>query len=348
MHCEVEVTGTAGTYRGRVDNRSSIAEARRHAARMGEAVGMDATEIGQFSIVMTELGTNLVKHAGGGELLIRELRRPGRYGLEVLSLDRGPGIANVPKSLADGYSTAGSPGNGLGAVVRLSTLFDIYTVRDQGTAILARLHSRRRESAMPWSADCEIGAVSVPAPGEDVPGDDWDFEEQPGWAALLAIDGLGHGVGAASAAAAAVSVFQSRLQPAAAAVMETIHNGIRHTRGAAAAVAILFPRDRKLSFCGVGNLTAAVVKGSQTRRLLSHNGIVGYEARKIQELEYGWPEDALLIVHSDGLTAHWEFDQYPGLQDRHPGVIAGVLFRDALRGRDDATVVVVKNLIRAD
>ncbi len=348
MHREVEVTGTTASYRCRVENRSYIAEARRAAANMGEAIGMDATEIGQFSIVVTELGTNLVKHAGGGELLIRELRRRARYGLEVLSLDRGPGIADVSKSLADGYSTAGSPGTGLGAVVRLSTLFDIYTATDQGTAILARLNSRRRESEMPWSTNCEIGAVSVAAPGEEVPGDDWHFEEQPGWGALLAVDGLGHGLGAAAAAAEAVRIFQSRLRPEPAALMEMIHNGIRHTRGAAAAIAALFPRDKRIRFCGVGNLTAAVVSGSQVKRLLSHNGIVGYEVRKTQELEYAWPEGALLIVHSDGLTAHWDFDEYPGLQDRHPGLIAGVLFRDCVRGRDDATVVVVRNSLKAE
>jgi anti-sigma regulatory factor (Ser/Thr protein kinase) len=341
------MTGTAGSYRCRLENPSYVGEARRAAVRLGEGIGMDATEIGQFSIIVTELGTNLVKHAGGGELIIRRLRRQGRHGLEVISLDKGPGIVDIERSLGDGYSTAGSPGTGLGAVVRLATLFDIYSVRGSGTAILARLHSRRQGSAKP-SAESEIGAVSVAAPGEEVSGDAWAFEEQPDWAALLVVDGLGHGPMAGAAAAEAVAIFLARCEPAPAPLMESIHNGIRHTRGAAAAIASLLPREQTIKFCGVGNITAAVVNGSHVKRTLSHNGIVGYEIRRIQELEYAWPEGSLLIMHSDGLTAHWDFEKYPGLQSRHPGLIAGVLFRDCLRGRDDATVVVVKNSRKAE
>ena len=62
----------------------------------------------------------------------------------------------------------------------------------------------------------------------------------------------------------------------------------------------------------------------------------------MQEFEYNWGPGSLLVLHSDGLSNRWSLDAYPGLVMRHPSVIAAVLHRDFYRGRDDATVVVVK------
>jgi hypothetical protein len=56
---------------------------------------------------------------------------------------------------------------------------------------------------------------------------------------------------------------------------------------------------------------------------------------------HAWPEHGLLVMHSDGLTGRWTLDRYPGLLVRHPALVAAVLYKDFLRGRDDATVVVV-------
>ena len=63
---------------------------------------------------------------------------------------------------------------------------------------------------------------------------------------------------------------------------------------------------------------------------------------RARQYEYPFEPDWLLILHSDGLSANWSFDKYPGLFHRHPSVIAGVLFRDFRRQRDDATVIVMR------
>ena len=78
--------------------------------------------------------------------------------------------------------------------------------------------------------------------------------------------------------------------------------------------------------------------------MVSLNGTAGVEMRKITEFSYPWPENALLVLHSDGMVSHWNIDQYPGLYQRHPTVIASVLYRDHDRGRDDVTVVVAKQV----
>jgi hypothetical protein len=68
--------------------------------------------------------------------------------------------------------------------------------------------------------------------------------------------------------------------------------------------------------------------------------------RRVQEFSYPWEPDATLVVHSDGLSTRWRPESYPGLQRHDPAVMAGVLFRDFARARDDASVIVVREARR--
>lgn len=97
-------------------------------------------------------------------------------------------------------------------------------------------------------------------------------------------------------------------------------------------------------FAGVGNISGSILGPDEGRSIsmVSHNGIVGHTLRKVQEFTYEWPEGALLVMHSDGLTSHWRPRQYPGLASCHPGLVAGILYRDFNRGRDDVTVVAAR------
>ena len=99
----------------------------------------------------------------------------------------------------------------------------------------------------------------------------------------------------------------------------------------------------KLTFAGVGNIAARIYAGSESRQnLVSLNGTAGHQCDRIQDFSYPWPEDGLLVLHSDGLSTGTGLESYPGLAARDPALIAGVLYRDFCRGRDDATVVVAK------
>jgi hypothetical protein len=101
------------------------------------------------------------------------------------------------------------------------------------------------------------------------------------------------------------------------------------------------------TFAGVGNISCRVESFGERRQLVSHSGTLGHVLRRVQEFEFAFPAGALLILHSDGLTGRWSFDDYPGLLNKHAGLIAGVLYRDHDRGSDDVTVVVQKNMARA-
>ena len=121
----------------------------------------------------------------------------GAAAVELISLDRGPGIADLAACLTDGYSTGGTPGTGLGAVRRLADEFDIFSTAPGGTVILARINDSRTLNAGHGQAAAAAvfttGAVTLCAPGETVCGDAWSMVQGNGRMALLVADGLGHG-----------------------------------------------------------------------------------------------------------------------------------------------------------
>ncbi len=325
----------------RVEELSQVGETRRLAASMGRELGLDAVSIGHISIVVTELATNLVKHAGGGDLILRAFQVAGTCGMETLSLDKGPGIPNVGESLRDGFSTSDSPGTGLGSVVRLSSLFDLYSKPNHGTAVLSRIEPRLpAASAVP--SPLEVGAVCLPVATEEACGDAWAVHQTRERALVLVADGLGHGPQAAEASAAAVHVFENHTKCDPAEMVKRMHTALHTTRGAAVAVAEVLWGQREVRYAGVGNISGRIYSGDVFRGLVSHNGTVGAESRKIEQTTYPWPENGLLVMHSDGLATRWDLDDYPGLRGRTPALIAGVLFRDHGRERDDSTVLVIR------
>ena len=326
----------------RVEESSQVGEARRLAVSMGIKLGLDEVRIEHVSIVVTELATNLVKHAGGGDLILRALQVAETSGIEALSLDKGPGIRNVGESLRDGYSTMGSPGTGLGAIQRLSSLFDIYSRPGQGTAVLSRIWRQPPPASGP-PRPLEVGVVCLSVTTENSCGDAWALHQTRERALIMLADGLGHGQYAAEASAAAANIFENYAANSSPAEMiERMHVALRSTRGAAVAITEVLWGRRVIRYAGVGNISGRIYSGDAVRNMVSHNGTVGMEARKIEEFTYPWPEDGLLVLHSDGLATHWNLDDYPGLRGRNPALIAGVLFRDHNRARDDSSVVVIR------
>lgn len=324
-----------------VTDRSGASEARRQAEHVAARIGFTKAEIGAIAIIVTEAAKNLTKYGTNGELIFQTLNSEGRFGVEVIALDRGPGMGNPAACLQDGFSTGGSPGTGMGAIGRLSTVFDIFSLPGQGTAILSRFWPKI-SAIRPENIRWEMGALCVPKPRETVSGDSWAWREVNHGLYVLVTDGLGHGPLAANASMEAIKAFHAHVHLRPTEILRAIHDALRSTRGASVGLALIEPRDRIVRFAGVGNIAGSVIGHSHTRNMVSHNGTLGSNVRKIQEFEYPWYEDATLLMHSDGLSSRWSLDPYPGLINRHPSLMAAVLYRDHGRGTDDSTVVVLK------
>ncbi|KQV82332.1 hypothetical protein ASD15_09825 [Massilia sp. Root351] len=357
-----------------VSDPTHVAAVRRAAAELGARAGMDAVRAGELAIVVTEAASNILKHAGHGEILLRPLHSArGAAGVEVLALDAGPGMASLAASLQDGRTTAGSYGVGLGAMQRLSTRFDAYSAPGQGSVVwmtlwqqappgqhgqpppqsqqlqqpLQALQAQPSQQGMgdgtqPVMA-LEVGVVCQPMHGETICGDSWALACDATSATVLVADGLGHGPLAADASRLAAHTVLANPALPAAVLLQDAHTALRATRGAAAAVVRIDMLAGQVQLAGVGNIACHAWSAEARRQLVSHNGIVGSNMRKVQEFGAPWDHGGMLILHSDGLATRWNLDDYPGLAGRHPAVIAAVLYRDFSRGRDDVTVLVLRD-----
>jgi anti-sigma regulatory factor (Ser/Thr protein kinase) len=136
-----------------VRDQSQVAEVRREAVQIAERQGFGSGDAGRVALVATELATNVLKHASEGEVLTGTFDDMDGIGVELIALDKGSGMSNVAACLQDGYSSAGTAGKGLGAVVRQSSIVDIASWAGVGTAVPIRLPAARSWWLTAWGTD---------------------------------------------------------------------------------------------------------------------------------------------------------------------------------------------------
>ncbi len=322
-----------------VTDSSQTGHARRRALSLANQIGFSELRQGQLAIIVTEAGSNIAAHAGRGELLLVPWQFRNDCGIDVLALDSGKGIAEVGRSLEDGYSTAGTAGQGLGAMSRLAAGLQIYSAPGRGTALLARIF-RESPTAEQSSTDYAAGAISVAMTGETECGDAWSAHFTTDRSIYIVADGLGHGPSAAEAAREAVRVFEEAPHLPPVRILTDAHLALAKTRGAAVSIAEILHDKGVINYAGVGNVAGYTYDQGKTRSMVSMNGTLGHSVGRIQHFSYPWEKTSALIMHSDGLGTRWSMDQYPGLPARHPALLAGVLYRDFCRRRDDVTILV--------
>lgn len=324
-----------------IQDPSQVASTRRLAGEFAAREGMPQDRIDKLALVTTELATNLLKHAGSGDILVSCFNDSDGIGIELLSLDRGPGMKDVNACLEDGFSTAGSLGHGLGSIRRQSDQLRIYSRPGAGTVVSVRFVVR---PASPGTM-LHCGAAVAPHPSETVCGDHWTLVRTKPGPLLLMADGSGHGPEARRAAELAETTLLENPEDTSEELMARIHRALTPTRGAAVAIARVDAPACRVCYAGVGNISSALVANGRVTRMVSQNGIAGHVAPRIREFTYGYNSLPLVIMHSDGIGTKWDLASYPGLVSAHPALLAGVLFRDFRRGRDDASIVAVRVMV---
>jgi anti-sigma regulatory factor (Ser/Thr protein kinase) len=321
-----------------VSDDSRIAEARRFVKSLAQELGFNDVDTERAAIVVTEAASNLMKHAQRGRLLIRSI---AANGIEILALDNGPGIANISAAMQDGYTTASSKGIGLGAIARLSSSFQIYSILGIGTAIQMRFWSGTKQSQQ---LPVDVEFISIPKSGEKVNGDSCSVVYHPDKVFVLVADGLGHGPDAALSSQKAVETFQKLRAKSPSEFIAAIDESLKGTRGAALAVAEINLKEKHIRFAGIGNINAVLASSNKHHSMVSLPGIAGQYRRNIQEFVYPWENlvNPLLIMHSDGLEQRWNLEDYPGLAPMPLSLIAGFLFAKHTRGYDDVAVLVAR------
>ena len=320
----------------------NLVSVRATAIARAHGFGSDAAD--RVRDVATEMAANIVRHAGHGQVILRAVGDGDSACIEVLALDKGPGIGNMNRAMRD-TPAAGTPSaNGLFTVKSVADFFDIFSHPSHGTAVVAHVSSRAAGTSCRCAsmAGPEIGAICIPVHGEEECGDAWAVESVGDRTIALLVDGLGHGPHAAIAAKSALAVFAMLPSDSPESLMSAADAALHSTRGAAVSVVSIDWTVRTARFFGVGNAEGRIVTLDSNRHMIPQNGIVGHNMPRIQPTEMAWPAGGRLVMHSDGIASRWRIDRYPGLLARHPALIAGVLFRDFSRARDDATVLVLR------
>jgi anti-sigma regulatory factor (Ser/Thr protein kinase) len=319
----------------RVEDPSAAAACRGAAQALASRLEFPETRADQLALAVTEAATNLHKHASQGSMLLRIAREGGRPGIELVTIDAGPGLRDAGVALRDGHSTSGTLGIGLGTIARLADFYELYSGTGRSTALVARFWPEPR----PERTRRYAGLVR-PITGETECGDVFGAAEADGTVTGVLCDGLGHGPLAASAALEAVAAVLDDPAAEPAALVERAHRRLPHTRGGAIGVVQVAGPD--VTFAGLGNIAATILAGGERKGMLSVPGIVGHQARTIRQFDYSAPPGAAVILHSDGISTRWDPAALPGLNARDPLVIAAVLLAQAGSHRDDAGALVIK------
>ena len=319
----------------RVEDPSAAAACRNAALALASRLQFPASRADQLVLAVTEAASNLHKHARQGAMLLRITRNGDKPGIELVTIDAGPGVPDTRVALRDGHSTTGTLGIGLGAISRLADFSDLYSVPGHGTALVARFWPEPRAGTVPYA-----GLVR-PITGETECGDVFGAQETDGTVTGVLCDGLGHGPLAAIAATEAVAAVLEDPVGEPAALIERAHRRMNHTRGGA--LGVVQVTGRVVRFAGLGNITAVILADGTRQGMLSVPGIAGHQARVIRQFEYSAAPGAAIILHSDGVSGRWEPGALPGLNARDPLVVAAALLAEAGTRRDDAGVLVLKS-----
>jgi anti-sigma regulatory factor (Ser/Thr protein kinase) len=321
-----------------VIENSNVGQVRRAIQEFAARLGAGDDISSRAALVATELSTNLIKHSsGGGEILYRALsdEPPEFTAIEILSIDNGPGIPNISRAFNDGFSTAGSPGTGLGAIQRMSDALEIYSADKHGVVINAQIRARTgRKFAPP-----RIRSVYVPLDGFEISGDYGLGITRDSILSIILCDGLGHGEEAAIPSHLAAEIFRENVAGELPAIMELIHKKLVNTRGAAVALARFDPNTRILKYVAVGNIDARFCTDDYTQGFATLNGTAGRNLPRLHQFQYQIPPGSLVVMHTDGLSGRWNLQDYPAISLQAPGAVAALLYRDFARKRDDATIL---------
>ncbi|MFI1722483.1 SpoIIE family protein phosphatase [Streptomyces sp. NPDC020489] len=339
-----------------VHDSTRVRDVRVAAESASAHAGLTPHRTAAAALVATELATNLLKHAGGGHILINLVDRvpagpdAHRTAVQLLALDHGPGIADVSAALRDGHSTVdASLGAGLGTCMRVSNDFDLHSTPGRGTVAVARIDHEppsRHHRAQQRPRGPRAGGVNVSLARAEFSGDTWSWARSAALTTLMLADGLGHGAKAAEASNAAAAELARACHLPPSEILRRLHARLRTTRGAAVAVAQLDTDAQRLCFAGVGNIGARLDTVEGWRPLLSHPGIVGaHFPRTVPVQRVTWHPDSLLVLHSDGLPSRWTPPNDAVLLTRDPAVVAAAILRnagsDARPVRDDTSVAVL-------
>lgn len=328
----------------KIAERSYVSYIKREIHQYVSRAKFSEAQVGEIDIVVSELCSNIIKHAGKGELLFRMYDENAMTStFEIISIDSGPGIADTARMLKDGVSTTHTLGHGLGSINRLSTLAQLYSMPGWGTILYALVRTKHKPPPEKRNAAPDIRALCVNKPRESVCGDGYMVKRTASHTIIFFADGLGHGPKAKEAVDQAGDFFIKYRSTDPVDIIREMHENIRKTRGLVGTIASCSMASQEWLMCGVGNISAKMYTGMEARTYMPYNGTIGLNLPGSMNASlFPVENNQHLILCSDGIQTRWELNKYPSILKYDNTVLAAAIYKDHSRGNDDASVLVAK------
>lgn len=329
-------------FNNATQSESSLILLRSKLVAITQRLGVGDLKRENMLLVASELVSNNVKHAGGRGM-VQLWKQPGGV-LDLLSLDFGPGIANLATAEEDGYSTVSTLGKGLGAIRRLSDESYIYTQQVRagqqkkwsGTVIMARFHLDKEHKEA--KSGFKFGLYSRSLSDERYNGDRIYLQRAGKLLRWLHLDGLGHGEEAQAATADLAPHLLNYESPES--ILATVDQQLAHTRGAVAITGEIDLAKCNLRISGIGDMSAHIYDQEQIQHVTFAPGILGREHRTATGLQTGFGKKYAIVTASDGIRRNWDSANFAGLFNQHPQLIAYTLGNIMGRVSDDQSICV--------
>lgn len=299
-----------------------------------------------MELVCNEIVTNQNKYADGRGLVQLWEQTGPIPEIHIFALDRGPGIANLPAALSDGFTSGGTLGKGLGTIQRVSDQCDFYTLPDgvspaspwHGLAVWACFRAAKSEQPRrTYQSGVYLRAYHDSVHNGDHTCIDSEESQRIRW---IHLDGLGHGEEAAQTVRDTCHAWDSELSTA-----ESLTRLSKLLQGSRGAVAISCSVDFDSGsgeVSGVGDMSAWLIGNSSRRSLNFAPGILGHSHRHFESIRFEMPRHGLLLTASDGIRKSWEIGTFPGLWRTHPQLIAFFLGEVIGRNNDDRSIIALR------
>lgn len=322
-------------------DRSYFAVIKKEIHSLAETHGFSKIKVAHIDIIIAEITSNLLKYASGSaEILVSMASQKTNEYIEIISIDNGPGMIDMPKMFMDGVSTANTMGHGLGSIKRLSDHFSVYSLKKWGTILLCRLY--KQENFKEYSLT-QVRTLTIAKTGETVSGDGSSYKLNERYLKIMEMDGLGHGPEANEAVNEAIKAFQRCIFDTPVEIITYLHEAIKKTRGGVGAVAVYDFQLKRWLIAGVGNISIKMINAVEIKNMMSYNGTIGHNIPdQMQNQEVKSENFKQIVLCSDGIKPRWDLNKYPGIHRYDPSIIAAAIYKDHAGHTDDMSVVIAK------
>ncbi|MDM8514829.1 ATP-binding protein/SpoIIE family protein phosphatase [Desulfobacterales bacterium HSG16] len=319
-----------------INNETDVIKARLLGKKIAFATGFGEIGVAEIEIVISELGTNIIKHAGGrGSMLFQSVKDGYVRGIEITARDQGAGMDNVEAMIKDGISSTNTLGIGLSGVKRLMDELEFKTGKGRGTVIRSKKWIKTD-----YKSKKHCSVLSKPKLGETVSGDDYFFKHLPSYVIFSVIDALGHGFHAHQVAKHALNILENNFQDSLLSIIKRCHEGLKGSRGAAMSIGMIDFKTNNFQHVSIGNVETRVYGTPSPIKPVCTNGTMGLIMENARINVYPYSKNSCIVMFSDGISNKFEIEQ--GLLRKSPQEISNYIFTGYAKNYDDATVLVVK------